>query len=209
MAHGGTAGVRPAAQTSQPGVTAADVPRAAAGPGSVPRRPPPSRSGPASQVPAGAGPAGTDPAAGAPSIDVARLRLAIARLSRRLRRHQLAGLTLTQVAALSTVDRSGPLRLSELAAIEGVAPSTLTRLVAALEDHGYVERGTVASDARASELAITPRGREVLDLIRQDSTTVLASSLASLQPHQLAALAAALPAIEQLADGDTDDDRAR
>ena len=68
-----------------------------------------------------------------PSIDVARLRLAIGRLSRRLRRHQLAGLTLTQVAALSTVDRTGPLRLSELAAAEGVAPSTLTRLVAALE----------------------------------------------------------------------------
>jgi DNA-binding MarR family transcriptional regulator len=145
-----------------------------------------------------------------PSIDVARLRLAIARLSRRLRRHQLAGLTLTQVAALSTVDRSGPLRLSELAAVEGVAPSTLTRLVAALEDRGYVERAVVASDARASELAITPRGREVLDLIRQDSTTVLASSLASLRPDQLAALAAALPAIEQLADGDTaDDDRPR
>jgi DNA-binding MarR family transcriptional regulator len=185
VAHGGTAGVRPAAQTPQPGVTTAGVPRAAAGP------------------------AGAALAADVPSIDVARLRLAIARLSRRLRRHQLAGLTLTQVAALSTVDRSGPLRLSELAAVEGVAPSTLTRLVAALEDRGYVERAVVASDARASELAITPRGREVLDLIRQDSTTVLASSLASLQPDQLAALAAALPAIEQLADGDTDDDRAR
>jgi hypothetical protein len=38
---------------------------------------------------------------------------------------------------------------------------------------------------------------------------VLASSLAALRPDQLAALAAALPAIEQLADGDTDDDRAR
>jgi DNA-binding MarR family transcriptional regulator len=186
-------------------MTAAGVPRAAAGPGGA-RRPVPS---PASPVPARTAPAGVAPAEAVPSIDAARLRLAIARLSRRLRRHQLAGLTLTQVAALSTVDRSGPLRLSELAAVEGVAPSTLTRLVAALEDRGYVARAVVASDARASELAITPRGRDVLDLIRQDSTTVLASSLASLRPDQLAALAAALPAIEQLADGDTDDDRAR
>ena len=162
--------------------------------------------------PATAGPAGPRPAVppgDVPSIDVARLRLAIGRLSRRLRRHQLAGLTLTQVAALSTVDRTGPLRLSELAAAEGVAPSTLTRLVAALENRGYVQRCAVASDARASELAITPRGREVLDRIRQESTTVLASSLASLRPGQLAALAAALPAIEQLADGDADGDRAR
>jgi DNA-binding MarR family transcriptional regulator len=182
------------------------MPRAASGGAGVPR----AETGPDSPAPAQAAPPRAAPTVEVPSIDVARLRLAIARLSRRLRRHQLAGLTLTQVAALSTVDRSGPLRLSELAAVEGVAPSTLTRLVAALEDRGYVERAVVASDARASELAITPRGREVLDLIRQDSTTVLASSLASLRPDQLAALAAALPAIEQLADGDTaDDDRPR
>jgi DNA-binding MarR family transcriptional regulator len=145
----------------------------------------------------------------APQVDVARLRLAIGRLSRRLRRHQLAGLTPGQVAALSTVDRSGPLRLSELAAVEGIAPSTLTRLVAALEDRGYVQRCAVAGDARASELAITPGGRDVLERIRRESTAALAGSLASLQPGQLAALAAALPAIEQLADGLATDGRTR
>ncbi len=142
-------------------------------------------------------------------VDVARLRLAIGRLSRRMRRHQLAGLTLGQVSALSTVERSGLLRLSELAAIEGIAPSTLTRLVAALEDQDYVRRRAVAGDARASELAITPGGREVLDRIRQESTAVLAGSLASLRPDQLATLAAALPVIEQLADGIATDGRAR
>jgi DNA-binding MarR family transcriptional regulator len=128
--------------------------------------------------------------------------MAIARLSRKLRRHQLAGLTPTQVAALSTVERSGPLRLSDLAAVEGIAPSTLTRLVAALEDRDYVQRRAVTGDARASTLAITPRGREVLNRIRQESTTALAGSLATLGPDQLAAIAAALPALEQLADGD-------
>ena len=117
-----------------------------------------------------------------PTIDVARLRLAIARLSRRLRRHQLAGLTPTQLSALSTVERSGPLRLSDLAAAEGIAPSTLTRLVAALEERGYVERCPVAGDARASKLAITPGGREVLERIRQESTTALAGSLARCRP---------------------------
>ena len=143
------------------------------------------------------------------AVDAARLRMAIARLARMLRRHQLAGLTPTQVAALSTVDRSGPLRLSELAAVEGIAPSTLTRLVAALEERGYVERRTVVRDARASELAITGRGREVLGQIREQSTTALAGSLALLDPDQRAALAAALPALEQLADRDPRDDAAR
>ena len=100
--------------------------------------------------PAGAG-AGAGEAS-APAIDVARLRVAIARLSRWLRRHELAGLTPTQLSALSTVDRIGPLRLGDLAAAEKIAPSTLTRLVTVLEESGYVERCPVPGDARASRM---------------------------------------------------------
>src|ERR1700750_3221139 len=95
-------------------------------------------------------------------IDVTRLRVALARLSRRLRRHQLAGLTPTQLAALATVERAGPLRLGDLAAAEGIAPSNLTRLVTALEERGYVDRCPVPGDARASTLAITPAGGAIL-----------------------------------------------
>jgi DNA-binding MarR family transcriptional regulator len=136
-----------------------------------------------------------------PDIDAARLRQAIARLSRRLRRHQLAGLTPTQLAALYTVEQSGPLRLSDLAAAEGIAPSTLTRLVAVLEERGYVQRCAVAGDARASMLTITPEGHDILERIRDESTTALAGGLALISPENLAALAAALPALEQLAEG--------
>ena len=78
--------------------------------------------------------------------------MAIARLSRRLRRHELAGLTPTQLSALATVERAGPLRLGDLAAAEGIAPSTLTRMVTALEERDYVDRGPVPGDARASTL---------------------------------------------------------
>jgi DNA-binding MarR family transcriptional regulator len=145
--------------------------------------------------------AGIPAAAETAVIDAARLRQAIARLSRRLRRHQQAGLTPTQLAALYTVEQSGPLRLSDLAAAEGIAPSTLTRLVAALEERGYVKRCAVAGDARASELAITAAGREVMEHLRQESTTALAQSLALLSPEQRDALASALPALEQLAEG--------
>ena len=152
-----------------------------------------------------AGPAGlaTDaaprPAAGQ-EMDVARLRVAIARVSRRLRRHELAGLTPTQLSALATVQRAGPMRLGDLAAAEGIAPSTLTRLVTALEEWGYVSRCPVPGDARASTLAITRQGSDVLERIRQESTILLAGSLQALTPDQLAALAEALPAQEILAD---------
>ena len=137
---------------------------------------------------------------GAPAVDVTRLRVAIARLSRRLRKHELAGLTPTQLAALATVEQTGPLRLGDLAAAERIAPSTLTRLVSALEEHGYVQRRAVPGDARAWTLVVTARGHEVLDQIRQENTILLADSLLTLSPDQLAALAAALPALEQLAD---------
>ena len=117
----------------------------------------------------------------APAVDVTRLRVALARLARRLRKHELAGLTPTQLAALATVERSGPMRLGDLAAAEGIAPSTLTRLVTALEESGYVRRHADPRDARAS-------------------TLVLAASLQLLSAEQRSALADALPVLELLAE---------
>ena len=137
---------------------------------------------------------------GAAEIDVTRLRVALARLSRRLRRHELAGLTPTQLAALSTIDKTGPMRLGDLAAAEGIAPSTLTRLVTALEDSGYVQRTADPSDARASTLAITAHGQEALERIRTETTLMLTASLELLTAEQRSALAAALPVLEQLAE---------
>jgi DNA-binding MarR family transcriptional regulator len=135
-----------------------------------------------------------------PEVDVTRLRVAIARLSRRLRKHELAGLTPTQLAALATVERTGSVRLGDLAAAERIAPSTLTRLVSVLEEHGYVQRCAVPGDARAWTLVVTTPGHEVLERIRQENTIQLADSLRTLSAEQVAALAAALPALEKLAD---------
>ena len=143
---------------------------------------------------------GSAGSAGEAEIDVARLRVALARLSRRLRRHELAGLTPTQLAALATIGKTGPMRLGDLAAAEGIAPSTLTRLVTALEDIGYVQRTADPSDARASTLAITAHGQEALERIRTETTLMLTASLELLTPEQRSALAAALPVLEQLAD---------
>jgi DNA-binding MarR family transcriptional regulator len=142
-------------------------------------------------------------------IDVTRLRVALARLSRRLRRHALAGLTPTQLAALSTVEQSGPLRLGDLAAAEGIAPSTLTRMVAVLEDLGYVRRDADPRDARASTLAITPKGHDTLEHLRAEGTALLTQWLALLSPEQRAALATALPALEALAEPESSAQRSR
>lgn len=144
-----------------------------------------------------------------PVIDVTRLRVALARLSRRLRRHELAGLTPTQLAALATIEKSGPIRLGDLAAVEGIAPSTLTRLVTALEDSGYVRRNADPSDARASTLVITSHGQDALERIRTESTLMLTASLRLLTPEQRSVLADALPVLEQLAEADPAETRSR
>lgn len=136
-------------------------------------------------------------------IDVTRLRVALARLTRRLRRHALAGLTPSQLAALSTVEQAGPLRLGDLAAAEGIAPSTLTRMVAVLEELGYVRRDADPRDARASTLAITPKGHETLEQLREEGTALLTQWLMLLDPEQRTALASAIPAIEALAEAET------
>ena len=150
--------------------------------------------------PSAAGPGIIDAESGV--IDVTRLRVALARLSRRLRGHQLAGLTPTPLAALSTVERVGPLRLGDLAAAEGIAPSTLTRLVAALEDLGYVRRDADPKDARASTLAVTTKGHDTLERLRAENSALLTKRLMLLSEEQRAALAQALPALEALADPD-------
>jgi DNA-binding MarR family transcriptional regulator len=134
-----------------------------------------------------------------PAIDAARLRVAVLRLSRRLRKHDLAGLTPSQLSTLSSVGKSGPVRLGDLAAAERIAPSTLTRLVNVLEERGYLLRQPAPDDARAYLVTVTESGNEVLERIRDEATSLLTHILTTLPPDQLAALEAALPALEQLA----------
>ena len=134
-----------------------------------------------------------------PDIDAARLRVAVLRLSRRLRKHDLAGLTPSQLSTLASAGKYGPIRLGDLASMERIAPSTLTRLVNVLEGLGYVRRETAPADARAYLVTVTEQGHEVLDRIRREATSMLTDILTTLPPDELAALAAALPALERLA----------
>src|SRR5215469_15662672 len=82
-----------------------------------------------------------------------RLRIAVARLSRRLRptaAGTAAGLTPTRISVLLNVVRSGPIRLSELAAAEGINPTMLSRVVAELVESRLLERSSDEGDRRAA-----------------------------------------------------------
>lgn len=132
-------------------------------------------------------------------LDAAQLREVVLRISRRLRRHDLRGLTPSQLSVLSTLDRSGPLRLGDLAMAERLSPSKLTPVVSVLEAMGYVWRGVDAADARVRVAAVTDRGRDVFERVGERVATLLADVLAMLSAEQVEALDAALPALEKLA----------
>jgi DNA-binding MarR family transcriptional regulator len=127
------------------------------------------------------------------------LRVAVLRLSRRLRKHDLAGLTPSQLSTLASVGKAGPVRLGDLASAERIAPSTLTRLVNALEGRGYLRRELAPDDARAYLVTVTDSGREALERIREEAVSLLTDILLTLPADQRAALDAALPALEHLA----------
>lgn len=131
---------------------------------------------------------------------VARLRLAVARLSRRLRQEAAGEITASQLSALSSLARMGALTLGELAGVERVRPPTMTRIVAQLEEAGLVSRQSDPEDRRISRVSISPAGQRFLESSRSRTEALLARRLASLEPEELAALEPAVRLLEYLLD---------
>jgi DNA-binding MarR family transcriptional regulator len=131
-----------------------------------------------------------------------RLRLAITRMARRLRQQGDPALSPSLVAALSTIERLGPLTPSELADAERVQRPTVTRIAARLAEAGLIERSADQRDARVARLAVTAEGRRVLKALRTRKTAYLARRLERLDPEDRAALERAAEVLERLLDED-------
>jgi DNA-binding MarR family transcriptional regulator len=125
-----------------------------------------------------------------------RLRWAITRMARRLRQEAGVDLGPSQVAALATVERHGPLSPSELAEIERIKRPTATRIVRHLEEAGLVERVRDPQDGRASILSVTAEGRAVLKRLRERKTAYLAKRLTALDAEDRRTLERAAELLE-------------
>ncbi|MFN2504196.1 MAG: MarR family winged helix-turn-helix transcriptional regulator [Acidimicrobiales bacterium] len=137
----------------------------------------------------------------ATSIDTelaGRLRLVVTRLGRRLRRQAGSDLTPSQISALSSLERLGPLTLGELSTVEGVRPPTMTKIVSALEEEGLVARRTDPRDRRVAHVAVTSSGRRLLAQTRSQTDAYLAARLQDLPPDDLAALQRAVDLLEHV-----------
>ncbi|HEY1238299.1 MAG TPA: MarR family transcriptional regulator [Solirubrobacterales bacterium] len=106
-----------------------------------------------------------------------RLRWTITRLARRLRQEAGTDLGPSQVAALATIERHGPLSPSELAEFERIKRPTATRILRHLEEAELVERVKDPDDGRGSIVSVTADGRAHLKRLRARKTAYLATRL--------------------------------
>lgn len=130
----------------------------------------------------------------------AGLRMVVMRLSRRLRQQAEGDVTASQLSALATVERLGPMTLGELAAAEQVQPPSMTRIVGRLDEHGFVIREPDANDRRIARVRISEQGRRYLARSRTLRNAYLAARLRKFDPEERALLEQALPLLERLVD---------
>ena len=130
------------------------------------------------------------------------LQVSIGLVVRRLRQvHHEGELTLSELSALSRLDRGGPTTSSALAKLEQISPQSMGATLAALEQRGLVERNADPDDGRRAVLSLTPAGTDVLRVRRTAKTEALAKAITtSLSPAELKQLLAAVPLIERLAE---------
>jgi DNA-binding MarR family transcriptional regulator len=125
-----------------------------------------------------------------------RLRWAVTRMARRLRQEAGTDLGPSQVAALATIERHGPLSPSELAQLERIKRPTATRILRHLEEAGLVVRVKDPEDGRGAILSITASGRTHLRRLRARKTAYLATRLDKLDAEDRRTLERAAELLE-------------
>lgn len=136
--------------------------------------------------------------------DVDRLRVALIRLSRRIRTQSTGELTPSQLAVLGTILAHQPVTNREIADHEHVRPPTTSRVVDALARAGLVERVPDPDDRRRVQVSATPAGQAFAADVRAAGRTWLAEQIDTLRADEVRALEVALPALERLLVGESD-----
>src|SRR5262245_30720945 len=126
------------------------------------------------------------------------LRHTIVRVARRMRQEAGSDLSPSLTAALSTVERHGPLTPSELANRERIQRPTATRVLSRLEEEGLIQRTADLYDKRSSLVTVTEKGSELLAELRTRKTAFLAARLETLEPEERATLQRAADILERV-----------
>ena len=132
----------------------------------------------------------------------AHLRLVVTRTARRLRQQAGTDLGPSQISALASIERHGPLTPSELAEIERIQRPSATRIVARLEEAELVERVADPADRRSFTVGINGDGRALMNKLRTRKNAYLAKRLRGLDEADLATLDRAAEILEDLLEGE-------
>jgi DNA-binding MarR family transcriptional regulator len=111
------------------------------------------------------------------------------------------GVSPSRLSALSVVVFTGPIGIGALAAAEGVAAPTMTRLIDGLERAGLVQRRRDPADARGVLVEATATGRRILTKGRHQRVRTLAEGLATLSRDELAEIGRCAELIERVTRG--------
>jgi DNA-binding MarR family transcriptional regulator len=113
------------------------------------------------------------------------LSLAVLRLARQLRfRRPDSPVSLSQLSALATLGKEGPMTPGALAFRERVRPPSMTRVIASLCELGFVDRAPHPDDGRQVLVSVSEKGTELLEVERRASREWLQQRLAELEPEQ-------------------------
>ena len=131
---------------------------------------------------------------------VIRLRRVISKLARQLNASSTgAGLTPSQASVLTLIVARGPLSLADLAGLEGLNPTMLSRVVSKLQSMSLIDRIPDPADLRSASVAATESGHRIDEQIKAGRAAAVSRCMAALSGEQESALTAALPALEELA----------
>ena len=130
-----------------------------------------------------------------------RLRRVIGKIARQLNSSSTgAGLTPSQASVLGLIVARGPISLTELASLEGLNPTMLSRVIGRLQELELISRTPDPADLRSASVASTPAGQQVDQQIKARRAAAVAKNLELLTAGQVRALTEALPALEALAE---------
>lgn len=106
------------------------------------------------------------------------------------------------MSALSVLVFGGPRTLGQLASIEQVKPPTMTRLVTALEEEGYVKRQPDPEDGRLTMIHATSKGEKAMAAGRSRRVLELARRLNAMPPARVEELERAVEIFPELSKAD-------
>lgn len=138
-----------------------------------------------------------------PGVVADELSVLLGRLHRTLRRAARSDLPdeplpAAQMEVLRVVRKRPGIGVKAVAMALGTAPNTVSTLVGDLTNAGLLERSPDPANRRAVQLSLTPTAATLIASYTDQRRQIAAAATGQLDPPDLEALAAALPALQRL-----------